>query len=139
MQIKLNVIRSTVEGKRVVLIDDSIVRGTTAARIVSLLKEAGATEVHMRLAAPPFMHPCYFGTDIDSTENLIAAGPQRGGDVRDHRRGQPGLHARGMPGQAGRRRGLRLLQGLLYRRVSRAIPNGAAAKDKFEDVPSARR
>ncbi len=74
VKIKLNVIRSTVEGKRVVLIDDSIVRGTTAARIVSLLKEAGATQVHMRLAAPPFMHPCYFGTDIDSTENLIAAG-----------------------------------------------------------------
>ncbi len=73
VKIKLNVIRSTVEGKRVVLIDDSIVRGTTAARIVSLLKEAGATEVHMRLAAPPFTHPCYFGTDIDSTENLIAA------------------------------------------------------------------
>ncbi len=74
VRIKLNVIRSTVEGKRVVLIDDSIVRGTTAARIVSLLREAGATEVHMRLAAPPFTHPCYFGTDIDSTENLIAAG-----------------------------------------------------------------
>ncbi len=74
VKIKLNVIRSTVEGKRVVLIDDSIVRGTTAARIVGLLREAGATQVHMRLAAPPFMHPCYFGTDIDSTENLIAAG-----------------------------------------------------------------
>jgi len=74
VRIKLNVIRSTVEGKRVVLIDDSIVRGTTAARIVSLLREAGATEVHMRLAAPPFTNPCYFGTDIDSTENLIAAG-----------------------------------------------------------------
>ena len=74
VNIKLNVIRSTVEGKRVVLIDDSIVRGTTAARIVSLLREAGATEVHMRLAAPPFTHPCYFGTDIDSTDNLIAAG-----------------------------------------------------------------
>ncbi|HPJ03138.1 MAG TPA: amidophosphoribosyltransferase [Candidatus Limiplasma sp.] len=73
VKIKLNVIRSTVEGKRVVLIDDSIVRGTTAARIVSILREAGATEVHMRLAAPPFTHPCYFGTDIDSTENLIAA------------------------------------------------------------------
>lgn len=73
VKIKLNVIRSTVQGKRVVLIDDSIVRGTTAARIVSLLREAGATEVHMRLAAPPFLHPCYFGTDIDSTENLIAA------------------------------------------------------------------
>jgi amidophosphoribosyltransferase len=74
VRIKLNVIRSTVEGKRVVLIDDSIVRGTTAARIVGLLKESGAAEVHMRLAAPPFKHACYFGTDIDSTEDLIAAG-----------------------------------------------------------------
>jgi len=73
VRIKLNVVRATVEGKRVVLIDDSIVRGTTSARIVSLLREAGATEVHMRLSSPPFRYPCYFGTDIDSTDNLIAA------------------------------------------------------------------
>ena len=73
MRIKLNAVRATVEGKRVVLVDDSIVRGTTSARIVSLLREAGATEVHMRLSSPPFRYPCYFGTDIDSTENLIAA------------------------------------------------------------------
>jgi len=72
VKIKLNVIGSTVYGKRVVLIDDSIVRGTTSGRIVNLLREAGATEVHMRVSAPPFMHPCYFGTDIDSRENLIA-------------------------------------------------------------------
>lgn len=73
VRIKLNTIRATVAGKRVVLIDDSIVRGTTSAHIVSLLREAGALEVHMRLSSPPFRHPCYFGTDIDSTENLIAA------------------------------------------------------------------
>ena len=73
VRIKLNAVRATVEGKRVVLVDDSIVRGTTSARIVSLLREAGATEVHMRLSSPPFRYPCYFGTDIDSTENLIAA------------------------------------------------------------------
>ena len=73
VKIKLNVIGATVKGKRVVLIDDSIVRGTTSARIVSLLREAGAKEVHMRLSAPPFRYPCYFGTDIDSTDNLIAA------------------------------------------------------------------
>lgn len=72
VKIKLNVIESTVKGKRVVLIDDSIVRGTTCARIVRLLREAGATEVHMRVSAPPFRNPCYFGTDIDSRENLIA-------------------------------------------------------------------
>lgn len=73
VRIKLNAVGATVKGKRVVLIDDSIVRGTTSARIVSLLREAGASEVHMRLSSPPFRHPCYFGTDIDSTEHLIAA------------------------------------------------------------------
>jgi amidophosphoribosyltransferase len=61
-----------VQGKRVVLVDDSIVRGTTAARIVILLREAGAAQVHMRLSSPPFIKPCYFGTDIDSDEALIA-------------------------------------------------------------------
>ena len=73
VRIKLNVVASTVRDKRVVLVDDSIVRGTTSARIVSLLREAGAKEVHMRLSSPPFTHPCYFGTDIDSTDHLIAA------------------------------------------------------------------
>ncbi|HPE15957.1 MAG TPA: amidophosphoribosyltransferase [Oscillospiraceae bacterium] len=72
VRIKLNPIASTVRGKRVVLVDDSIVRGTTSLKIVKLLREAGAKEVHMRLSAPPFLHPCYFGTDIDSVENLIA-------------------------------------------------------------------
>ena len=72
VRIKLNPISSTVAGKRVVMIDDSIVRGTTSARIVSLLREAGAKEVHMRVSAPPFLNPCYYGTDIDSRENLIA-------------------------------------------------------------------
>lgn len=73
VRIKLNVVSETVKGKRVVLVDDSIVRGTTSARIVKLLREAGATEVHMLSSAPPFLYPCYYGTDIDSRENLIAA------------------------------------------------------------------
>ena len=72
VRIKLNPIAGTVAGKRVVLVDDSIVRGTTSAHIVHLLREAGATEVHMRVSAPPFLHPCYFGTDVDSRDNLIA-------------------------------------------------------------------
>lgn len=72
VRIKLNPIRSVVKGKRIVLIDDSIVRGTTSKKIVKLMREAGATEVHMRLSSPPFLYPCYFGTDIDSSENLIA-------------------------------------------------------------------
>ena len=73
VRIKLNPVASTVRGKRVVLIDDSIVRGTTSARIVKLLRDAGAKEVHMRISAPPFLNPCYYGTDIDSKELLIAA------------------------------------------------------------------
>lgn len=72
VRIKLNVIKENIKDKRVIMIDDSIVRGTTCARIVSLLREAGAREVHMRVSSPPFKHPCYFGTDVDSEENLIA-------------------------------------------------------------------
>ena len=72
VRIKLAAVESAVRGKRVVLIDDSIVRGTTSARTVRLLREAGAREVHMRVSAPPFLHPCYYGTDIDSEEHLIA-------------------------------------------------------------------
>ena len=72
VKIKLNPIAEVARGKRIVMIDDSIVRGTTSARIVRLLREAGAKEIHMRVSAPPFMNPCYYGTDIDSRENLIA-------------------------------------------------------------------
>lgn len=72
IKIKLSPVKNVIEGKRVVLIDDSIVRGTTSKRIVKLLRDAGAKEIHMRISAPPFLHPCYYGTDIDSEENLIA-------------------------------------------------------------------
>lgn len=72
VQIKLNPLKSAVNGKRVVLVDDSIVRGTTSARIVKLLRDAGAVEVHLRISSPPFINPCYFGTDIDSKDKLIA-------------------------------------------------------------------
>ena len=72
VRIKLSVIRKIVEGKRVVLIDDSIVRGTTSGQIVKLLRDFGAKEIHMRISAPPFLKPCYYGTDIDSCDNLIA-------------------------------------------------------------------
>lgn len=72
VKIKLNVLREAVEGKRIIMIDDSIVRGTTSDRIVRLLREAGATEVHVRISSPPFLWPCYFGTDIPEREQLIA-------------------------------------------------------------------
>ena len=74
VRIKLNAIASTVRGKRVVLIDDSIVRGTTSARIIKLLRDAGAKEVHFRVSAPPFKYPCYFGTDIPDQKLLVATG-----------------------------------------------------------------
>ncbi len=72
VRIKLSPIGEEVRGKRIVLIDDSIVRGTTSGRIVQLLRSAGASEIHMRISAPPFLYPCYYGTDIDSQEHLIA-------------------------------------------------------------------
>lgn len=72
VRVKLNVLSEAVKGKRVIMIDDSIVRGTTSDRIVGMLKEAGATEVHVRVSAPPFLYPCYFGTDIPSRDQLIA-------------------------------------------------------------------
>ena len=72
VQVKLNAVRDAVNGKRVIMIDDSIVRGTTSDRIVRMLREAGAKEVHMRVSSPPFLWPCYFGTDVPAREQLIA-------------------------------------------------------------------
>ena len=72
VRLKLSPIKSVVSGQRIVLIDDSIVRGTTSRRIVELLREAGAKEIHVRISSPPFRHPCFYGVDIDSEEYLIA-------------------------------------------------------------------
>lgn len=72
VKVKLNVLKEAVAGKRVIMIDDSIVRGTTSDRIVKMLRDAGATEVHVRISSPPFLWPCYFGTDVPEREQLIA-------------------------------------------------------------------
>ena len=72
VQVKLNALGSAVEGKRIIMIDDSIVRGTTSDRIVRMLRDAGAKEVHMRVSSPPFLWPCYFGTDVPARDQLIA-------------------------------------------------------------------
>lgn len=72
VRIKLNVLEEAVKGKRIIMIDDSIVRGTTSDRIVKMLYDAGAVEVHVRISSPPFLWPCYFGTDIPEREQLIA-------------------------------------------------------------------
>ena len=72
VKIKLSVLESVVRNKRIVLVDDSIVRGTTIANIIKMLKQSGALEVHVRISSPPFLHPCYFGTDVPSNQQLIA-------------------------------------------------------------------
>ncbi len=72
VKMKLNVLKSAVNGKRVVMVDDSIVRGTTSGRIVKMLRDSGAKEVHVRISSPPFTHPCFFGTDVPSRDQLIA-------------------------------------------------------------------
>jgi len=73
VKMKLSPVRAIIEGKRVVMIDDSIVRGTTSRRIVNMLKEAGATEVHVRISSPPIAHPCFYGIDTSSASELIAS------------------------------------------------------------------
>ena len=72
VKIKLNVLANAVKGKRVIMVDDSIVRGTTSQRLVQMLRDAGAAEVHMRISSPPFVYPCYFGTDIPNQDSLVA-------------------------------------------------------------------
>lgn len=72
VKIKLNVIDEVVKGKRIIMVDDSIVRGTTSANIIKMLKAAGAKEVHVRISSPPFLYPCYYGTDVPSNDQLIA-------------------------------------------------------------------
>jgi len=78
VKLKLNPVRGLLEGQRVVLVDDSIVRGTTSRKIVHLVREAGATEVHMRISCPPTISPCYYGVDTPTREELIAADESRG-------------------------------------------------------------
>jgi amidophosphoribosyltransferase len=73
VKLKLSVLAPAVKGKRIVLVDDSIVRGTTIANLISMLKQAGASEVHVRISAPPFLHPCFYGTDVPSNQQLIAS------------------------------------------------------------------
>jgi len=72
VRLKINVLKDSVKGKKVVMVDDSIVRGTTSSKLVDMLREAGATEVHMRISSPPFIWPCFFGTDIPSRDQLLA-------------------------------------------------------------------
>ncbi|MFZ5825800.1 MAG: amidophosphoribosyltransferase [Bacillota bacterium] len=83
LKLKLNPLRKVIEGKRVVLVDDSIVRGTTSRRLVSLLREAGAREVHMRISSPPYQNACHYGIDTSAARDLIARGRELK-EIRDH-------------------------------------------------------
>ena len=76
MRRKLNPLPETIAGKRLVVVDDSIVRGTTQRSVVRMLREAGATEVHLRISSPPWRWPCFYGIDTPSTDELLAAQPQ---------------------------------------------------------------
>jgi amidophosphoribosyltransferase len=73
VKLKLNPVRTLLEGKRVVMVDDSIVRGTTSRKIVRMMREAGATQVHVRISCPPTVSPCYYGVDTPTREELLAA------------------------------------------------------------------
>jgi amidophosphoribosyltransferase len=77
-KIKYNVVRSAVEGKRIVLVDDSIMRGTTSRKLITMIRKAGAKEIHLRISAPPTRHPCYYGIDIPTEKELIAANYSEG-------------------------------------------------------------
>jgi len=81
--LKFNPLKQVIAGKRLVVVDDSIVRGTTTPKVVEMLKKAGAKEVHMRICAPPIMHPCHFGIDMASQWELIASS-QSVEEIRQH-------------------------------------------------------
>ena len=120
VRIKLNLIKGAVKGKRVVVVDDSIVRGTTArARVVSL-REAGAKEVHMRVSCPPHRFACHYGIDFPDPKNLLANQLYARGNLRIPRRGQRRLPGRGRHGPRHRAAGEQFLPGVLHRAISRA-------------------
>ena len=122
VKVKLNAVRDILEGRRVVLIDDSIVRGTTSRKIVKMVRAAGATEVHMRISCPPTISPCFYGVDTPSRKDLIAA-THTLEQIRKHL-GADSLAYLSLDGLMGAVRGGRskVLRVLLHRRVSRGVP-----------------
>ena len=120
VKVKLNPVRPIIEGKRVVLIDDSIVRGTTSRKIVHMMREAGAAEVHLRISSPPTRWPCYYGIDTPRRSELIAAHRERRGDPRVRRGRFAGLPVTSRPARLPRRSRRELLHRLLERGIQRA-------------------
>ena len=122
VKLKLNPVRNLLEGKRIILIDDSIIRGTTSRKIVRMVRAAGAKEVHLRISCPPTISPCYYGVDTPNKSELIAANSFDRGDSPIHRSRFAGLSFPRGTGEGlrwGRRQSL--LHRLLYRRLSHAM------------------
>ena len=122
--IKLNPLREVVNGKRLIVVDDSIVRGTTTKRIVELLRKAGATEVHVRISAPPIYHPCFYGIDTQIETELIASTHTRTRDPRLHRRRFARLPVD--PRRA--RRARAAVRAVLLRLLRRPLPRARAVR-----------
>ena len=116
VRMKLNPLRENIAGKRLVVVDDSIVRGTTTRAIVAMLREAGAAEVHLRISSPPYRWPCFYGMDTGERGELLAANLDRRRDPRLRRR----RHARVPRPRSARRRHRRGRRGLLRRLPHRA-------------------
>ncbi len=132
--IKLNPLREVVNGKRLIVVDDSIVRGTTTKRIVELLRKAGATEVHVRISAPPIYHPCFYGIDTSDRDRADRVHPHRARDPRVHRR----RFAR-LPVDPRRpRRARAAVRAVLLRLLRRPLP-GAGPVRRHEPQVHARR
>ena len=130
VRLKLSAVRGVVAGKRVVMIDDSLVRGTTSRRIVGLLREAGATEVHVRIASPPVRFPCYFGIDTSAQDELVASTHDRGADPRADRR-----RLARVPGRASDDGGLRRRAGRAARALQRMLHRHATRR-RSDEVPA---
>lgn len=103
VRLKLSVLEQAVKGKNLVLVDDSIVRGTTIANLIRLLKQAGAGKVHVRISSPPFLYPCYYGTDVPSNKQLLAVSHSTEEIRQDDWCGFPGIYESGGFGCYGRR------------------------------------
>ena len=126
VRMKFNPLRENIEGRRIVVVDDSVVRGTTQHQLVRMLREAGAKEVHLRLTSPPVRWPCFFGMDFGDSKELLAARLDLAGIQELPRGRQPGLHRDRPAPRRHRRPGAGLLLGLLHRHLPDRRPRRGA-------------